>query len=40
MCPLIQHPVFWLALAFLLLLAANLYVFLTRNWEESLYPVD
>lgn len=35
-----QHPAFWLALAFLALLAANLYVFLTRNWEESLYPVD
>ncbi len=37
---LTQHPAFWLALAFLALLAANLYVFLTRNWEESLYPVD
>ena len=38
--PLFQHPVFWFAAAFLLLLAANLYVFFTRNWEESLYPAD
>ncbi len=37
---LLQHPAFWFALAFLALLAANLVVFHTRNWEESLYPVD
>ena len=40
MCPLCQHPVLWFAAAFLLFLAANLYVLLTRNWEESLYPTD
>ena len=37
---LFQHPAFWFALAVIALLAANVYVFLTRNWEESLYPVD
>lgn len=40
MCPLLQHHAFWFALAFLLLLAANLYVFLNRNWEESLFPTS
>jgi len=40
MSSLLQHPAFWLAIAFLALLAANLYVFHTRNWEESLYPTD
>ncbi len=30
----------WLAPAFVLLLAANLYVFFTRGWEDSLYPAD
>ncbi len=34
------HPAFWLALACLLLLAANLYIFLTRNWEASHRAVD
>ena len=37
---LTHHPALWLAVAFLALFAANLYVFVTRNWEESLYPVD
>jgi hypothetical protein len=40
MSSLFQHPASWFAVAFLALLAANLYVFLTRNWEESLYPTD
>jgi hypothetical protein len=37
---MLHQPVCWFALVFLLILAANLYVFLTRNWEESLYPTD
>jgi hypothetical protein len=37
---LFQHPALWCALALLLLFAANLYVFLRRNWEESLYPTN
>jgi hypothetical protein len=40
MSALFQHPAFWFSLAFVALLAANVYVFLTRSWEESLYPVD
>ena len=40
MSSLLESPAFWLFLAFLALLAANLVVFHTRNWEESLYPVD
>ena len=40
MSSLLQHPAFWFSVAFLALLAANIVVFLTRNWEESLYPVD
>ncbi len=40
MCPLLQHHALWFALACLLLLAANVYVFLKRNWEESLFPTS
>ena len=40
MSALFQHPSFWFGLATVLLLAANLFVFLTRNWEESLFPTD
>src|SRR4051812_40603098 len=40
MSSLFLHPAFWFALAFVALVAANVYVFVTRNWEESLYPVD
>jgi hypothetical protein len=40
MSHLLHQPVVWYALAFALLLGANLYVFATRNWEESLYPTN
>ncbi len=40
MSSLFLHPAFWFAVASVALLAANFYVFVTRNWEESLYPVD
>ncbi len=40
MCSLCSHPTLWLAGAFVLILALNLYVLLTRNWEESLYPTS
>lgn len=37
---LFQSPACWFAVAFVVILVANFYVLLTRNWEESLYPVD
>ena len=40
MSHLFQSPALWFALAFLIILAANLCVLITRNWEESLYPTD
>jgi len=40
MTSLFHHPALWCALALLLLFAANLYVFLRRDWEESLYPTN
>jgi transglutaminase-like putative cysteine protease len=38
MLPFCVEPTFWLAAAFLLLLAANLFVFLKRDWEASFRP--
>jgi hypothetical protein len=35
-----RSSVRWLAPMFALLLAANLYVFFTRGWEDSLYPAS
>jgi hypothetical protein len=40
MSELIHHPAFWSGLFLLLMLAANLYVFLTREWEASHRAVD
>ncbi|MFI5356555.1 MAG: transglutaminase domain-containing protein [Opitutales bacterium] len=40
MTPLTLHPAFWFALALGLLFIANLYVFLTREWEASHSAVD
>lgn len=35
-----RKSLFWLVPLFLLLLAANLRVFLTRGWEDSFFPTD
>ena len=40
MSELIHYPAFWSGLFILLLLAANLYVFFTREWEASHRAVD
>lgn len=40
MTTLFAHPAFWLALACVLLLIANLWVFLTREWEGSHRATD
>ncbi len=37
---MLSHPAFWLALAVVVLVAANLACFLKRDWEGSHRPVD
>lgn len=37
---MLSHPAFWLALAAVVLLAANVFYFLRRNWEGSHRAVD